>query len=241
MEKRVIKELAILGVSLHQLPKLTPEQCGIRMKKKRIIPPKKVDMPKVDQPVVISSSGKSCGTGEKCGVTEVYADGGMLSASPSPHGLTWAWCHVGEGILKLPGGTRLVEESGVLTCADLGMDICENNLAETLALLFALEPLPDGWCGVALSDNKNAILRLTGKSTKMTGVPQVYRDRIKAVIQRLSRFKTTLLKGHPTVADLRRGRHKSNKPVSIHNVRCDQACCKESERWWKGQVIHAEG
>jgi hypothetical protein len=165
-----------------------------------------------------------------CRLVEPFVDGKRRVYEDYGPDSKWVVCRDCGG----KGSDKIVASaSGVLTCTELGMATCENNLAETLALLFALEALPDGWAGTALSDNKNAIMRLTGKSTKMTGVPKVYVERIKVAMARLGRFKTVLLKGHPTKIDLQRGRHKSNKPVSVHNVACDAACTRRVERWWR--------
>src|SRR5262245_42439291 len=90
----------------------------------------------------------------------LHADGGLLSPNPTPHGLTWAWRLVADGRVA-------AEDGGVITCAGLGMETTENNLAETLAMLFGLEALPDGWSGTVHTDNRNALMRALGRSTRM--------------------------------------------------------------------------
>ncbi|MCK8265740.1 hypothetical protein LW980_17860, partial [Erwinia amylovora] len=72
--------------------------------------------------------------------TEVYADGGVVMVNPSPHGGTWAWCHVSGERMAASG-------SGSFPPAEYGMESASNNLTEFLALLHGLEALPDGWAG----------------------------------------------------------------------------------------------
>ncbi len=172
-------------------------------------------------------------------VAAVYADGGLLSHNPTPYGLTWAWRHADAD------GLVLAEASGVITCEELGLERTENNLAETLALLFGLEGVPDGWAGTAYTDNKNALVRLAGVSIKMTSVPACYVERVQRVLtkgarkgrgrsSRLGDYGLVLLGGHPTREDLRKGyRLRDGKPVSQHNVDLDEMCAEEGVRWWR--------
>ncbi len=174
----------------------------------------------------------------------LYADGGLLSPAPTHHGLTWAWRLLGvagdpvpgvwtgcEGWWSPPYGHRW--GSGVLTCAELDLTTTENNLAETLALLFGLEALPDGWAGTVYTDNLNALRRVLGTSTKMGGVPAHYVERLAAVRARLGPYSGVLLGGHPTKADLAKGyRARDGKSVSPHNVACDARCTALKAAWW---------
>lgn len=172
----------------------------------------------------------------------LYADGGLLSPAPTPHGLTWAWCRV-ESLWRpnlTPPGERtkmervvLQEDRGILTCSELDMTTTENNLAETLAVLFGLEEMPDGWASTVYTDSLNALRRVMGTSTKMGGVPAVYVERLRAVRQRLGAYSAVLLGGHPTKADIAKGyRARDGKPVSIFNKECDARCTALKVQWW---------
>lgn len=152
-------------------------------------------------------------------VTEVYADGGCVLVNPSPHGGTWAWCHVA-------GGGRVREASGTVTPEEVGLPTVSNNVTEYLALLLCLEALPDGWSGKVFTDSGVTLGRFRDYATARTkGLPDSLVKRCGAVLARLGSLEYVLLGGHPTKADLGKGfRSSDGKPVSVHNKWCDRAC-----------------
>lgn len=160
---------------------------------------------------------------------EVYADGGVARVNPSPFGGMWAWCHVRYP--ATPGGTPspvsevVRSASGVVRAGELMPGPVSNNLTEFLALLLGLEALPDGWSGLVCSDSGVTLGRFERHHTAgMKGIPPALVGRLTAVRARLGGLTFRLLGGHPTRADLDRGRRKDGKPVSPHNVWCDRAC-----------------
>ncbi len=175
----------------------------------------------------------------------LYADAGLLSPAPSAHGLTWAWR------LVSPTGAHITE-SGVLTPAELRMGTVENNLAETLAILFGLEALPNDWSGVVYSDNLNALRRAGGLRyawrkgnmvgpVKFGGVPVEHRERMRKQWDRLGLYSCVLLGGHPNRKELAAGVRKDGKPVSIHNVELDRKCQELSSEWWDTELVKKGG
>lgn len=156
-------------------------------------------------------------------VTDVYADGGCVLDNPSPHGGTWAWCHVA-------GGGRVAEASGAVTPEEVGTETVSNNATEFLALLLCLEALPNGWAGTASTDSGVTLLRFRDHTTtKMKGIPDAWVVRLNAVRRRLGELNFVLLGGHPTRAELAAGVRKDGKPVSEHNVWADKQCGKRAK------------
>lgn len=147
-------------------------------------------------------------------IVAVFCDGGVIQKNPSSIGGTWAWCGVDAD------GNRIVERGGVCPAPD--GRLITNNHTEQIAIVKALEFLPDGWSGVCHSDSMVALGRVfLGWATKNLPANIIYRT--TAARLRMGQMKFVLLQGHPTKADLKRGiGAKRNLPVSIHNVWCDQ-------------------
>lgn len=160
-------------------------------------------------------------------VQQVFTDGGLLSANPSRVGGTWAFCYVDRED-RLVGGA-----SGVVLLGETGLSEVSNNTTELLAMLLALEQLPDGWEGDAFSDNETTRIRCTYAATcKMNGVPGPWVPRFRNVVDRLGGVVFHLLGGHPTKADLIAGkRAKDGMPVSKWNVWCDLQCESQAKRF----------
>ena len=146
----------------------------------------------------------------------VYADGGVVQRGRERVGITWAWCHVSLF------GERVREDSGAATFAGLGVAFAGNNTAEYLALVLALEALPDHWSGPVFTDSGNTIGRFRD-GWRERGIPPALAERKAAALARLGPLTYTLLGGHPTRADLARGSRPDGKPCSPHNVWCDKA------------------
>lgn len=161
-------------------------------------------------------------------VVAVYADGGVIKKNPSPIGGTWAWCAVDSD------GNRVIEKSGVVPATEVRT--VSNNHTEQIAITLALEALPDGWSGTVYSDSQIALGRVF-KGWKENNLPKNISERSKKAAARLGNIETVLLQGHPTKTDLETGiGKKRGLPVSIHNVWCDKACGKESEKYQKSLV-----
>lgn len=156
-------------------------------------------------------------------VESAFADGGCVLLNPSPHGGTWAWCHVNAA------GERVREAGGHVTPAEIGMGTVSNNQTEFLALLLCLEALPDGWGGKVFSDSGVTIGRFRdGDKTK--GVPPVWVRRLASVRHRLGELEYVLLGGHPSKKELAAGVRKDGKPVSEFNVWCDRECQRQAKQ-----------
>lgn len=150
------------------------------------------------------------------GVADVYTDAGVCNPGYSWAG-SWAYVMLGAD------GAVVEELSGPATAHEYGVEKIENNFLETLALVVALERMPDGWAGRVWCDNQNAVRRIFDPAaTKFGGVPEGVRRRVLILRRRLGRFSITLLSGHPTQKELRDGVSKEGRPVSRWNVRCDE-------------------
>lgn len=155
-------------------------------------------------------------------VYSLYSDGGTIGRNPSGTGGVWAWCHVDRN------GERIQEKSGVLLPGDVKKATVSNNAAELYALLRGLRALPDGWKGTVYCDSKIA-LGWVFKGWKQDKIPAHWRPHVKRARMRLGEVKTVLLKGHPFPDELKAGKAKNGRPVSIHNVWCDEACQEEAK------------
>lgn len=164
-------------------------------------------------------------------VAAVYADGGVVQVNPSPHGGTWAFCYVSQI------GGRVFGQAGHVTPDEVELPWVSNNLTEVLALLLAFEGLPKGWTGPAYSDSLNAIraVQHAGKVTnhvdrRPTWLPDPIWRRLYCVVRQLGPIEWTLLGGHPNRKELAAGVRKDGKPVSGHNVWCDERCKEQAAK-----------
>lgn len=149
-------------------------------------------------------------------VVELYCDGGVVGRNPSPIGGTWAFCGVDAN------GVRILERSGFVPSPE-GRPIT-NNHTEQIAIVKALEAMPDGWSGRVNSDSRIALGRVFHNFREKNLPPNVS-ERSRAAVRRLGRLTFRLVQGHPTKADLQNGiGKKRGLPVSEHNVWCDKAC-----------------
>lgn len=149
----------------------------------------------------------------------LYCDGGVVGKNPSPIGGTWAWCGVDES------GARIIERGGFVPSPN-GRPIT-NNHTEQIAIVLALEAMPEGWVGMVCSDSMVALGRVF-QGWKCKNLPANIERRARAAVTRLGPIKTMLLQGHPTKADLAAGiGKKRGLPVSIHNAWCDAECNRQ--------------
>lgn len=162
-------------------------------------------------------------------VTAVTADGGCRLSNPSPYGGMWAFrfTNAAGEVVAQAAGVVLVSEVFPLTTVT-------NNVTETLALLVALEALPDKWAGKVRSDSLNALRVFTNPATDRPHLTAEMMARVRAVAARLGKLTFELLAGHPAkkeLALLRAGqlvKSERGYPFCLHNVWCDQAC---SQAW----------
>jgi ribonuclease HI len=154
-------------------------------------------------------------------IVKLYADGGLVGKNPSSIGGVWAWCAVNSA------DVRVRMESGFVPPPKGG--VITNNHTEQVALILALEAMPEGWSGQVCSDSKIALGRLFW-GYKQRNVPLNVMRRGAAAVKRLGQIEAILLQGHPTEKDLAVGiGSKRGLPVSEHNVWCDKACTKQAK------------
>lgn len=175
---------------------------------------------------------------------ELFTDGGLISdpnakvKNPSPIGGTIAWVRVENGVVV----ERDVE---IIVPSDIDMPAVSNNNTELLALITAIEKLPNDWRGRINSDSQVA-LGWVFKDWKQDNIPPVICRRLNKLFAErglfLSRQKSRLLQGHPTKADLERGiGAKRNLPVSEFNVQCDLMCSQAATAYLSLREDASEG
>lgn len=150
--------------------------------------------------------------------------GGLRYVNPSPFGGTWAYCHVDAA------NARTAEKAGLILPADVGLPAISNNTSEFAALARCLRALPDGWSGKVYSDSEVTLNRFFGDGGE-TGLPTGWLPAARANLKRLGALEPVLLGGHPNKAELEAGRRKDGRPVSRHNVWCDQACTAQARAY----------
>lgn len=154
-------------------------------------------------------------------IIAVYADGGVILKNLSAIGGTWAFCGVDAE------GNRVIEGGGVVPATS--KTLITNNHTEQIAIIKALEAMPDGWNGTVYSDSMIALGRVF-KGWRGKNLPSNVVERTKAAMARMGKVEHVLLQGHPTKADLERGiGAKRGLPVSKHNVWCDKECGRQAK------------
>jgi ribonuclease HI len=167
-------------------------------------------------------------------VRAVYSDGGVVGGNPSRVGGTWAFVYATEPA----GGGRLFAASGHVAAAEVApLPWVSNNLTEVVALVIALEQLPAGWAGPVYSDSLNAIRAVGSYRDRPEYLPPAVWDRVPAARERLGILEFVLLGGHPTRAELAAGVRRDGKPVSVHNVHCDQLCTEAKRAFVREGVV----
>lgn len=159
------------------------------------------------------------------GMTPVagYADGGVIGASRSNLGGSWAWCHVNAA------GQRIRQEAGLLIPKGRVTTIT-NNYSEYVAMVRCMEALPKGWIGNLFTDSNITIGRLaSGWATN--GLPDLLVRRGQRALARLGGVNFHLLDGHPTREQLATGTGKRGHAVSEHNVWCDAECVRRMQQY----------
>ena len=147
---------------------------------------------------------------------ELYADGGLVYANPSPYGAT-------QGVRIVVDDT-VVFEQGYFYPASFFGGSAGNNSSEVLAIALGFEAWHNlfgtRFMGTVYTDSENAkgFYQLTNR---MSVEPKVH-SKVNEVLPYLGPSKWVLLDGHPSAAHLYKGTGKRGGPVSIHNVVCDE-------------------
>jgi ribonuclease HI len=163
-------------------------------------------------------------------IKEIYTDGGLMFSNPSDKGGAWAWVGVDEERRIMIAKCDIVlVNGGQIT----------NNTTETMAIVKALEAMPNGWSGTIISDSEVALTRLFG-TPRFHGCPPNVRDRLHKAVNRLGKLEKIHVSGHPSIRDLNgengycpksglplgRKRDKDGNllPVSKWNKYADELC-----------------
>ncbi len=173
----------------------------------------------------------------------VYTDGGLLTKNPSDVGGVWAWVAVSAT------DRNLGFKSGVVLCPHPTKKLSNNHM-EQIAIVRAIEALPDGWDGVIYTDSDVARIRVEsdyeqvvlGSKRFPAAEKNLYTsisERSKRAVAKLGRqVRFVLLQGHPTKADLECGwGAKRNLPVSKWNVWADRRCVYEKKLYMEKQTL----
>lgn len=190
-------------------------------------------MPKFEEDLVAAierSDSDDLGTS-----VEIWADGGVILKNPSPFGGTWAWCAVNDK------GQIVQSDSGFVPAINSRM--ITNNDTEMIAVIKALESMPEHWAGTIYTDSAVTIARFkkigSGNPeliSKINHIPRNVLARAIAARDRVGRVGFRLVKGHPTKQDISRGYKIKKKEdgsekriiVSRFNVWCDLECSRIS-------------
>jgi ribonuclease HI len=162
-------------------------------------------------------------------IISLYTDGGVIGRNPSDIGGTWAWCGVDET------GTRVLEESGRVQA----FRPITNNHTEQIAIVKALEAMPEGWTGKLYTDSFVAMVRVFFNG-KTRNLPINIIERTQAAVKRLGKVKPVLIAGHPNKSELANGIGRKGLPVSEHNVWCDNACKEQAKEIHMPQQVTRE-
>lgn len=173
-------------------------------------------------------------------VTTIYTDGGCVKKNPSKIAGTWAWVGIMGNIVDLfseanrefVGGldanaTFVRSDSGYVFAPEDGE--VTNNQMEYLAVLQALESMPDGWSGEIVSDSLITVGRFS-QGWRNKGLPDVYVERQQNVMFRMGAVTFRHVDGHPTAKQLLAGIGKRGNNVSRWNVMADRLCTQEAEK-----------
>lgn len=153
-------------------------------------------------------------------ITHVYTDGGVVGRNPSDFGGTWAFVAVDSNDQEVFRSSGFHKTQGQATT---------NNHTELIAVIEALEAMPEGWTGTIVSDSQITLGRVFS-GWRMKNVPEEYVERLRVAKERLGKISGKHVDGHPTKAQLESGLGKRNNSVSKWNVLADQLCNDEIAR-----------
>lgn len=164
-------------------------------------------------------------------IREIYCDGGLMKENPSLIGGSWAWVGVDENrrLLIARADVVLVTPGGIIS----------NNTVETMAIVKALQAMPDDWDGTIISDSDCALTRTFG-NPPFSGCPRNVKEALQDEVLRMGDMSMIHVHGHPNQDDLdgvngfceKTGLplgHKTDKngnllPVSMWNKYADSLC-----------------
>lgn len=173
-------------------------------------------------------------------VVELWCDGGVLKKNPSPYGGTWAFCGVD------PMADELIYGESALVLAPDGLFIT-NNDTEIMAVIKALESVPEGWAGRVFTDSQVTIRRFEliaqDKPEWIKRIPRNILLRAMQAFNRAGELTWILVKGHPERQDLEIGYYEKDlvrgyetpRVVSKYNIWCDAECGKHASQWKEEQ------
>lgn len=157
---------------------------------------------------------------------KLYTDGGVILKNPSTIGGTWAYILIDED-----GETVIHKDSGYVTHRDMCSDgTVTNNQTELLAMVKGLRCLPYDWVIEVCCDSEITLGRIF-KGFSFNNIPAwLLRDTIAEKRRlRLSAFEYTLMDGHPTLEQVRKGTGKKGHVTSKWNVWCDKECGRQAQ------------
>lgn len=157
-----------------------------------------------------------------------YCDGGLIRSNPSPVGGAWAFRLVNcfdlpvlqkSGLIILDGSDRANQE----TIPGKGLS---NNQVEYIAMVQALDALPDGWSGEVCTDSLITIRALFQRDDWPAFVAPLWGQRAQDAKRRLGHIVPVHMGGHPTKIEVRNGVTRKGYPCSTHQVWCDYECTR---------------
>lgn len=157
-------------------------------------------------------------------IEAIYSDAGCVGPNPSPHAITWAWCHVNAA------GERINQGSGIITprisvrLDGRRMQFLSSNVGEYAALARAIRATPEGWSGTVFCDSRITLGRFFW-DWENNGIPDGWvHHALNELVAKRGILFPVLLDGHPTRKQLAAGHGKRGNFVSEHNVWCDKEC-----------------
>lgn len=177
----------------------------------------------------------------------LYTDGGVVQKNPSPFAGTWAYVivdHNGTVLEEVSGllypKTLENEKRGLITSGGL---LVTNNQTEMLALLMGLTRIPPQEPRVVICTDSKVTIGRAFQGQTWKNIPPWMTDlykNLRAQLPHWNKYQAILLQGHPNKKELDAHIGTSGRPVSIHNVRCDELCHQRGaeyfEKWQKERM-----
>lgn len=157
--------------------------------------------------------------------THIYCDGGVVGKNPSDFGGTWAFVCVRDDEV-------VAEQSGFVPTVS-GRKFT-NNWSEQIAMIRALEYMPEQWSGIICSDSKVALGRMF-QGWKCNNLPSNIGKRMRSCLKKLGKVYPQHIGGHPTKDELILGINSSGDIVSKWNVRADELCNLEVKKYFESK------
>lgn len=139
-------------------------------------------------------------------IVAIYTDGATIGNNPSKLGGAWAWCAVDIH------NDMIANDSGIVYAPKTR--IVTNNQIEQIAIVKALEAMPEGWSGIIYSDSMIAMGRVFkgfGKNPTNKNLPPNIIRRTLEAVARCGKLTAIHVKGHSG---------------NIYNEWCDEECSR---------------